>query len=382
MKLCKHVSHLLWAYLCLAGVAPVCAETSLMTGIHYDACASDSAAAVSGDELTFPVKVAYKGEYFSFSVETAYSRAAVAVGDFTEAELASLTDTRLSVSYTYLFPAHPATLALTLDVNLPTGKARLNQKQTIAELGVNNDLFAVDDFGEGFNIGLSCGLTWDFAEELLAVQGTYLFKGKFDPTSEVADDDFAPGDQFLLFGLLEYRVTPWLNLSTSVSYAYFFPDKIQEAETFRQGNRFGIGGDVAIAHDAIEFSGSFQSIFSGRNVEIVENTVKDEASNSGINLFGLTEFRYHLSANVAVTFQGDIRYYSENDLKDTQTGLSYSGSRVRYAVGPGFAYFINDQLSCDGVVKFFTLRQDREQFLSDPANFQGLNVDLGLTYTF
>ena len=53
-----------------------------------------------------------------------------------------------------------------------------------AEAGDNNDLFEVDDFGQGLNIGASLGLAETFGPLSIAVNGKYRVNGAYDPTTD------------------------------------------------------------------------------------------------------------------------------------------------------------------------------------------------------
>jgi hypothetical protein len=316
-------------------------------------------------------------------METAYSSAHVDMGSDVDSSLSSFTDTLLSASYTHTFANRPIGLIMAVDVNLPTGKERLSEEQEIAELGESNDLFEVDNFGEGLNVGLSLGLMRQFNTLVLAAQGAYIFNGEFDSTSDIEDDDLNPGDQILFLGLLEWQAFSWLNLGTTVSYSYFFPDKTEGEEDFRQGQLFVIEGNASLERDSMGLSMSLQTSFSGKNEELVEDTLQEESENSnGTDVFGSTVLTYSFSEKFNLLLQTDIRYYGESDLKDEQTGLPYSGKRIRYALGPGFTYLLSKHLSCNGLLKVFTLDQDRDMFTENDVNYRGLNLDIGLTYTF
>lgn len=383
MKFRRQTIFILCAYLCLGVVSPVFGQTSLTTAFRYDSCYDDDSPETTGYEITIPLGFAYKGSSFFLSMETAYSSAHVDIGSDADSSLSSFTDTLLSASYAYTFANHPVGLILAIDVNLPTGEERLSEEQEIAELGESNDLFEVDNFGEGLNIGLSVGLMRQFDTLVLATQGAYIFNGEFDSTSDIEDDDLDPGDQILFLGLAEWQASSWLNLGITLSYSYYFPDKTEGEEDFRQGQQFVIEGNASVERDTIAFSASLQTAFSGKNEELVEDTLQEESENSNeTDVFGSAVFTYSFSEKFNVLLQGDIRYYGESALKDDQTGLPYSGKRIRYALGPGVTYLLGNHLSCSGLFKVFMMDQDRDMFTENDVNYRGINLDIGVTYTF
>ena len=139
MKRHTHTLWILYLFLGLMGVSPAFGQTLFTTAIHYDTSYDDSSPKTTGHEITIPLGIAYKGEYFPLSLDTAYSSASVEIDHTIEANLASFTDTLLSATYTYTFPTRPLNLILGVDVNLPTGKKRLSTQQELAEWGENSE---------------------------------------------------------------------------------------------------------------------------------------------------------------------------------------------------------------------------------------------------
>ena len=132
-------------------LSPASAETLLSTGVRYDTFFDDHDPETTGFEFTVPLGIAYKQKHYSISLETAYSSATTDPGFESEATLSSFTDTLLSLSYTYSFSRQPMGFIGGLDLNLPTGKEQLSNREEIAEAGESNDLFEVDNFGDGFS---------------------------------------------------------------------------------------------------------------------------------------------------------------------------------------------------------------------------------------
>ena len=358
------------------------AQTFISSSVRYDVFYDDRDPESSGAEITVPLGIAYRQERFSLSLETAYASADVSWSDGTDAKLSGLTDMLLSASYSYVFPRRPIALLFGLDMSLPSGQATLSELERRAEAGESNDLFEVDDFGAGLNIGPSLGLLREFDTVALSIHASYIFNGEYDPTSEIPDDDLDPGDQIFLLGGLDWYAAEKLDFGAFLSYSYFGTDTVNGKENFREGQRLVFGGNVRINTLPVGGVISLQYTLQAKNEVMIEETLQEEADNSnGSEFFGLAALNYLASPKLTLRLQGDIRYYGESEAED-ESGLSFSGKRIRYAAGPGFNYRLTKQVSLNGLFKGFVMNQDRDQFEEQDIEFYGANLDLGFRYVF
>jgi hypothetical protein len=86
----------------------------------------------------------------------------------------------------------------------------------------------------------------------------------------------------------------------------------------------------------------------------------------------------------ALTFQvlGDIRYYGKSERTDEGNGLPYAGERIHYGFGSGVQYTITRSLSCNALIKYIIMQENQDIDLSEDRTITGLNVDVGMIYTF
>lgn len=210
-----------------------------------------------------------------------------------------------------------------------------------------------------------------------------MYNGKYDPTRDIPDDDLKPGDQILGIALFGWQISAQESLDASLTYSHFFPDKTNGEETYQLGDKVVLGADFYHEGDPIGVVVSVQGTIQGKNKELLKGKLRKEEKNSnGADLFGLVDVTYARSENLTLRLLGDIRYYGESDLKTDKGGLPYEGRRVRYAIGPGFMYRLNDHLSWNGLLKFHHMRRKADVIQDKDVTFQGLNLDVGLTYTF
>ncbi len=373
--------------ICIAGmwlfcmmIVPAFGQMTISTALYFDVVSDDSSPKTSGYEITTPLRIAYDQDFVAYSLETAYS--CIYVDSDGESELCSVTDMLYSASRTYTFSRWPVGIMLGMDLNIPSGKERLSDEETALELGENSDLFKIDNFGEGQNISLSLGLISQIQSAALAFQGAYIFNDEFDPTSETEDDNIDPGDQFLLVGFFEWQASSVFTLGTFVSYSHFTADRTEGEEYFRQADQVSLGTNLQINQGTMEGVIHLNGTFSGKNESLEDDTMETESENSnGTDFSGTVAVTYNVSEKFNVWINGDILYYGESELEDDQSGLPYSGKRIRYAGGSGLNYRLNSRLSWNAAFEVFTMKQDLDMFIEEDVTYQGVNLGVGMTYT-
>ncbi|GAK60739.1 hypothetical protein U27_00637 [Candidatus Vecturithrix granuli] len=363
------------------GVSLLQAEHSLSVGFYYDTFSDDQSPQAYGHECTIPVSLEYEQQEWFFRIDTAYSRAMVRPGIISKKTLSSLTDSLCTVSYT-LFQ-RPVNILLGLDLNFPTGKEQLSQEEKVAEAGENNDLFKVDDFGEGMNVGFHLGFVRELTDIRVGIYGGYTFYGEYDPTRDIAADDFNPGNQLVLMTAFDWQVSPQFLLDTFLAYSSFSADKINGEQIFREGDKFIVGGGLYGQYAPFSFNLNWQNAVQSKNDELVEESLETEIENSNrFEFLGSVDLGYACSPELVLHWLSDIRYYGESKRKSPSNGRPYEGKRTRYALGPGFSYIYDEHISYHGLAKYFVLNQQPHVLLEDDVTLHGINVGIGMTYTF
>ena len=376
---------LLTLMICALCITPYAfGDVTLSTGARYDIFTDNYSPKTVGYEFTAPVGLTYRWNALMLSVESAFSSANVFPGQGADAEITTVTDTRISASY--LVPQPSFGLIFGADLNLPTGTERLRNSQRIAEAGQNHDLFEIDDFGEGLNIGLSVGVAKAIHTLRLSVNTGYWFNGKYDPTRDIEDDDINPGDHIRVSGLLKWQVADWLDLETSLGYSQLFTDRTNGQKTFRAGPKLRLGGSLHLRtriREPVDLITSFSMTLQDSNTILEGDTLKREPENgNGTEIFGVVELLYHATYRLTLRVLGDVRYYGESPRQDTAQSVPYEGRRLRFAAGPGFIYKPGARLALNGLVKYFVLHQDQDILQPNDSTYRGVNLAVGLTYTF
>ncbi len=367
--------------LCFGVTFPAIAEFSFSIGMQYDSFVDDRSPRSNGAEVSIPVELTYEREDVFIGFQSAYGYASVDPGFESSSNLSSITDSLLSVSF--LIPNAPLFFILGLDVNLPTGSEQLHSNEKIAEAGENNDLFNIDNFGDGMNIGLHLGIIKEMPDLRWGLYGGYTLHGEFDPSHDVPTDDFDPGDETLLMTTLRWQTSPWMIVDTMLAYSHVSEDKIDDQKVFQEGDKFVLGGSMYVQYELLGIALSLQNTMQAKNDELVLNTLETETENSNrMVLLGELELSYEYSPQLTLQGYGEFRYYEESKRKNPLNGQPFEGKRTRYALGPGFSYIVDQHLACHGLAKYFVLHQKRDIMLDEDVTFQGVNLGIGMTYTF
>jgi len=219
---------------------------------------------------------------------------------------------------------------------------------------------------------------------IVGVNGSYVYKGEFDPTQDTPDDDLDPGDQLLVNALFNWQPYDRLTLDASVVYSHFAADMVDGQESFQEGDKLTIGSTFSFQYSTeLGFTLNLQESLQGKNKEWSEDGLETESENSnGHEFSGGLNVSYNYSEKLAFRAQGNLRYYAESDRADPGSGLPYSGKRVRYAAGGGIAYEINKYLVLSGTAKYFIMNQDQDFKHEEDTTYQGVNLDVGMTCMF
>ncbi len=168
-----------------------------------------------------------------------------------------------------------------------------------------------------------------------------------------------------------------------LAYSHFLADSVNHEQSFRLGDTLTVGTDMRYERRPIAVTVNVQATIQEKNEVPVRGELRKEiSSTNGTDLFVLCDFTYAVSQRLTLRLLGDIRYYGKSALKDAETGLPFKGQHIRYAAGPGFLYALNEHLSLNGLLKVHQMRQEPGIPSPQAVTFQGLNLDISMTYRF
>ena len=266
-------------------------------------------------------------------------------------------------------------------MNLPSGQAALTELERRAEAGDRNDLFEVDNFGEGLNFGFNLGLAKEFGAVSALLNGAYVVNGEFNPTSEIPNDNLTPGNQALLMATLNWQASKNLTLEVMGAYSHFTEDAVNGEDEFQQGDKLVFGAHLRAIRRAVRTTLSVQYAVHSKNKELFDGELQTEPENSnGNEFFGIFDVSYAYSASLTVRALGDVRFYGESGWQNETGELPVVGQHTRYAVGLGFSHFLNSHVSWSMLGKYFMMDLYRDVWLEENTSFQGVNLAFDITY--
>ncbi len=301
---------------------------------------------------------------------------ASASGDNLET-LSGLTDTQLNANY-YI---ENANVIFNLGINLPTGKKDLSLQEFRTSNLISHNIFKfqIPNFGQGLNV--TAGFTWvqPLNESVVFGLGaSYQYKAGFKPLKNFIEN-YNPGDEILLTGGFDVRLSPTATLSSDVIFTIFGTDKIGDDEVFAPGNRLVLNGQFrkyfnfnefrlfvryrirakneqaivlgealsqetektfpnqleVLSYYRIRFNQRFYSrvLFEGRFYQKAPGFVsfQETLTSAGVNLFGfglISEILPSLNFSVPVTFKYFLGSFKEGpDVTGLEIGL---GLKLNY----------------------------------------------------
>src|SRR4030042_3523372 len=111
---------------------------------------------------------------------------------------------------------------------MPTGRKKLSMDEFITsyQISLNQYNFAVPNFGQGFN--LAPGISWARPLKANIVFGagiSYQYRGPFEPFAGMSGK-YDPGDEILLTGGLDFRLTETSTFSTDMIWNSYGADRL------------------------------------------------------------------------------------------------------------------------------------------------------------
>ena len=180
------------------------------------------------------------GRRLGLSVTTSY---ATAEGDDLET-ISGLSDVQVGASFYQQLGE--GSLVLNLGVNVPVGEREFTADEftTAVVLGQHYFDFRVPSFGQGLNIAPGLTLAYPVSERVAVGVGVaYQNRGGFRPVDGL-NVDYDPGDEVMVTGGLDVKLSTISALSVDVSYTMFDADVLGEAEVFTPGDKLVLTGQV------------------------------------------------------------------------------------------------------------------------------------------
>jgi hypothetical protein len=298
---------------------------------------------------------------FSVSVRGAQSNTG---GDVTK--ISSLTDTQFSLQY----HVESADLLLSCGVNFPSGKKELTPDEFTTSVLLSNEIFnlQVPSYGQGLNV--NPGFTWALPindDLVIGFGATYQYKGKFKPLEGLGDYD--PGDEILIVGGLDVRLSEVAVVSGDVIFTTYGKDKLGGGDVFAAGSKWVANAQFRQYFNQNELWLLARYRTRGKNEVAVAGSLVPEANKVSPNQFELLgHYRVRFNERFSAAFLAEGRFYET-------TSAPVSGITL-FGMGIAPEILLSPTVSIPARIKF--------QFgsLKDGDTLSGFEVGIGIGVTF
>ncbi len=182
-------------------------------------------------------------------------------GSNTDYSLSGLSDARLQLNRSF----NDDHLLLSVGVNLPTGKKKLNRDEELLVLQMlsqNYLNFPMRRFGEGFGVNMLLGGAQMLGEFRCGAGIMYQYNGSYNPYEEMGKYD--PGDFVSINAGADWQ-NDRLKLTGNVIFTGYTDDKLEGSKVLQQSSQFDLRFGVIHSGNAYDISGGIGYLLRGRN---------------------------------------------------------------------------------------------------------------------
>ena len=375
----------LWTLL-LLGIAVVLPSApaeadqwTLSSGFHLDAWSANSSSGQGdGHEILVPIGIAYDTPFWGLSARGSFGTTQHDLDAAPSASITGFTDT--TVTGYYRWRGSATDIRFGLDLDLPTGVSRVKTRDLPAIQ--DEDLVALQRFGEGFDVNPTVIVYRSFGDWGLGGGVGYLWTGEYDPTEDIGNDDFDPGDELSVNVLGDVFIGDVWRLIGRVGYTHFTVDERGGFETFREGDEVDIGVGLEWRPEPWWAVVSVRDIyrFKAERLNAAGQLGEESQNSNGNEIRGTATVGYIIDDVWTVRGILDFRYVTANDYA-TNAAL-YDGGRFKIAVGPGATWTLSRTFAVDASVRWFYLDAERSPIFPRGATINGVHADMRLVYRF
>jgi hypothetical protein len=354
-------------------------QWTLRSGLHLDAWTADkSSGQGDGFELLVPLGIFYDTPIWGVSARGSVGTTQHDLEAAPSASITGFTDTTLSGYYRWRVSG--AEIRFGLDLDLPTGVSRIKTRDLPAIQ--DEDLVALQRFGEGFDVNPTVIVYRSFGDWGLGGGVGYLWTGEYDPTEDIPDDDFDPGDELSISVLGDVFLGDVWRLIGRVAYTHFTQDERGGIEVFREGDELDVGATLEWRPEPWWAVVTVRDIyrFKAERLNAAGQLGVEPENSRGNEIRGVVTGGYIIDDVWTVRGTVDVRYVAANDYATSDP--LYDGGRFKIAVGPGVTWTLSRTFALDASVRYFYLDAERSPTFPQGAAINGVHADLRVTYRF
>jgi hypothetical protein len=262
--------------------------------------------------------------------------------------LTGLNDTRLSV----LHSVYNDRLLLGMGLNLPTGKTRLDQNETVIGELLTADFLSLPAkrYGEGFGVYLEGAYAEKISNITLGGGLGYLLNSSYSPSEDV--DSYDPGNRFVIAvnGSVDHQ---YGDVYAYVRYNYFGIATQDGVDVYKIGPIAEISLGSNVLYQNFRLHGGFRVLLRGADERLVEgNLVKFEENNNGSEFRFFSDLGYNLRNIGLASILLDYKHVSANGLSESSD--LYEGKASLFGIGAAFERVLTENFIAGAQFKSYS----------------------------
>lgn len=338
-----------------------------------------SEAGAKGYQLATPFSLTYQNKNFDAGIRRAFIISSNKTPD-REGKVSHWSDTSLSLGYS-AFSQSNFPVRFNLSANLPNGKATLSGKEKNAVMDGN--LVWQTRFGEGFNITPGISIAHSFTgKDTVGFGMSYGWRGKFDPNSDVENDEINPGNETV--ATLNYqRNSQRYSIDTGITYRHAGVTKRDGKDYYRKGVlwSFETNAAAALTEKHQVYGGLY---FARRKRDHYINNATgnleiEQFNSNGNTLSANIGYSYRLKPNANIGLTADYLKVGSNSYD--QINALFVPKRKKWSVGANYRHQWSNKLTASISAKRFKMHDDESPYISE-QDFKGWNVSASLKYMY
>lgn len=352
-------------------------DIGVQTGFQFDWW-RDSSKNV-GYQGFIPLKVSTQMQNFSASILGGYAYTYYDPNSGESSSLSHTLDSKVNLSYEILDKL-PFDVLLGFDVNLPTGKTNLQQKDL--SLLMDPDLVTITRFGEGYNFNPTVTAAKEWGNWVAGVGVGYVWRGKYDFTTDLQNYD--PGEIFTTTGEIRYDFSPFWTARLFGQYAHYGKDQVQDQDYYQEGDFYMAG--AGLRHSQKKWNASFTLRYLYRGKSQFQNTsgnlTTPNHNNYGNEWIADLLFRYLLTEQTTLWTRLQGLYIKANDFP-TDSSL-FVGRREKISLELGGKRSFGEHWDAGLAVKGFSMHDETSQYpvFKGDTSYWGYSLMGNLTARF
>jgi hypothetical protein len=324
----------------------------------------------NGNQMITPLTISYSKDNFDLGVRTAF----VNSDGKKQVSVSAMSDMALNLAYNLNQSDFP--IRFNLDLNLPTGKAKLSgdRKNAIEDEALLQNIRS----GEGLNIAPEVSVTHAFSpNDVIEVGASYISCGKFNPKGTVGGQTISPGDEAVAKLQYQHHNRDFLAMG-GLTYTNYGMTKRGDFDRYYSGNKLDANLTSSFTPfdgHRVQLSGRY-SIQSPNTVmnPLSGNLVKDAANINGNTLY------ISLDWSISTDKQQKGRVHALVDYVNVQAhsydliNNLYNAGRDKFSVGVGYDYNFSATTSTSVQLKYFQLIDKATVTTPQDIRSNGLNL--------